>query len=206
MIPHYYEMLTARAQFQAEADIEICTERWLQSNQWLRSWGVNVAAAINIIGPVLELDVRPMPGGIFDFASDRDGVRAFVHHVYERDAATPCDLLAWTKDQPRHPLRFFGYSDALGVDQVHNPTSYFDGAGLIVHHSALDWLRSDCRGVVVLDYVAFRHRLTILDPSISNCRLLRDTVAGARDLSRKLQPLPDRVQIFVPASLLEAAA
>jgi hypothetical protein len=194
-IPHYLEMLTARLQFLGQADVNV------EADRWLRHQDVDVPAAINLVGPLIESNICSLPGSLFSFAGSRpDFFPAFVHFVHDRDAETEVDLIAWTRDRPQHVLRYFAYADCLASDQVENPTTYFAGAGLLLHESPLDWLRCDCRGAVVLDFDNFHQRLERLRPDVLHCRIVGNTVAHARDLAKRLKPLPDRVEIYVRAS------
>ena len=77
-----------------------------------------------------------------------------------------------------------------------NPASYFDGAGLMIRRTPLDWLSAGCNGCVILDYAEFAHRLRALD--IPECRLVGESVIHAREIKKALTPLPDNVRIFVP--------
>jgi hypothetical protein len=150
----------------------------------------------NVAGLIVETEIIVLPGGIFSFSEY--GVSAFVIIVHDRDAETPVDFLAWSKDKPSRIYRYFAYADALGVDQLYNPTSYSDGAGLMIRRTPLDWLSAGCAGCVILDYAEFAHRLRALD--IPQCRLVGESVIHAREIKKALTPLPDNVRIFVPAS------
>jgi hypothetical protein len=194
-IPHYLEMLTARLQFLTQADVNV------EADRWLRHQGVDVPAAINLGGPLIESNICALPGSRFSFAGSRlDFFPAFVHFAHDRDAETEADLIAWTRDRPKNVLRYFAYADCLASDQVENPTTYFAGAGLLLHESPLDWLRCGCRGAVVLDFDNFYQRLERLRPDVLQCRIVGSTVAHARYLAKRLKPLPYRVEIYVRAS------
>lgn len=199
-IPHRIEMLAAGLEFCAQARVDV------EANRWLRHQGVDVPAVVNLTGPIVQSRIVALPGGLFSFAGDRpDSFLAFVHVIHGDDAETPVDLIAWTKDRPAAMYRYFAYADCIASDQVGNPTSYFAGSGLQIHDTALDWLKRGCSGAVVLDADAFRHRLTNVKPKIKQIRLVGSTIARARELARQLSPMPDRVQIFVPASETVAA-
>jgi hypothetical protein len=194
-VPHYLEMLTARLQFLAQATVSV------EADRWLRHQGVDLPAALNLAGPIIESDICALPGALFSFAGNRpDFFPAFVHFARDRDAETEVDLIAWTRDRPQHVLRYFAYADCLASDQVENPTTYFAGAGLLLHESPLDWLRSGCRGAVVLDFDNFRRRLERLRPDVRQCRIVGSSVAHARGLAKRLKPLPGRVEIYVRTS------
>jgi hypothetical protein len=71
-----------------------------------------------------------------------------------------------------------------------------------VHRTALDWLATGCRGVVILDPKEFLVRLSALPArpggyalaaaDLTHAKLLRDTI-GSVDRVRVLVPLEDAV-------------
>jgi hypothetical protein len=194
-ISHHLEMLTARLQFLTQADVNV------EADRWLRHQGVDVAAAVKLAGPIIESNICTLPGALFSFAGNRpDFFQAFVHVVHDRDAETEVDLIAWTRDRPQRVFRYFAFADCLASDQVENPTTYFAGAGLLLYESPLNWLRCGCRGAVVFDFANFHRRLERLKPEVRHCRIVGNTVAHARDLAKRLKPLPARVEIYVRAS------
>jgi hypothetical protein len=200
-VPHQMELLAAGLQFNMQARVD------REANQWLRRQGIDIPAVTNLAGPIIESRICALPGGLFSFAGNRpDCFTAFVHVVHDRDAETPIDLIAWTRDRPATVYRYFAYADCIAADQVGNPATYFGGQGLVLHDSPLNWLQHCCAGAMVLDVANFRHRLTTVPEKIEQVRLIGTTISRARDLARKLKPLPDRVSIFVPASETTVAA
>jgi hypothetical protein len=197
-IPHWQEMVHARIQFM---DLALPT---LDGNQWLAAQPIDVLHATNIAGPIVEMEISTMPGDIFSFVETGDGFLAFVQMVFGRDAATPIDFIAWTRDKPWRVYRYFGYADALGVDQLYNPSSYFGGAGIVVRRSPVDWLFANCSGLVILDRNEFANRLRAASNVIPHCRVVGDSVAHARDLAKTLSPLPRNVELFVPSKAVAA--
>jgi hypothetical protein len=201
-IPHYGEMLVARATLFDRVEEAIATGTNLDMFRWLRSRSIDPDHVNNVAGLIVETEIAALPGGIFSFAAH--GFAAFVITAHDRDAETPVDFIAWSRDKPSRIYRYFAYADALGVDQLYNPTSYFDGAGLMIRRTPLDWLSAGCAGCVILDYTEFAHRLRALD--IPQCRLVGESVIHAREIKKALSPLPDNVRIFVPASPTVAAS
>jgi hypothetical protein len=199
MIPHYKEIFQVRLQF-----LELALPT-VDGNRWLRSQSIDIAHATNVAGPIIEMEITSMPGGIFSFCEHAYGFLAFVMMVFDRDAVTPIDFIAWTRDKPRRVYRYFGYTDALGVDQLYNPATYYDDSGLMIHRCPLDWLFAKCVGSVVLDPIEFRERLSASRHEIPQCRIVGENVTHARELARQFNPLPDNVRIFVPASQMVAA-
>jgi hypothetical protein len=195
-VAHYQELCIARQTFLGRVQRAIETGSNLDTFRWLRSRSIDPDHVNNVAGLTIETEIKALPGGIFSFSEY--GFPAFVITAHDRDAETPVDFLAWTRDKPSRVYRYFGYADALGVDQLYNPTSYFEGDGLMIRRTPMDWLSAGCTGCVILDYNEFAHRLRALD--IPQCRLVGESVIHARQISNALTPLPDNVRIFVPAS------
>jgi hypothetical protein len=201
-IPHYEEMFIARLMFYDRVEQAILTGSNLDTFRWLRARSIDPDDVNNVAGPTIETEITALPGGIFSFSEY--GFSAFVLEVRDQDAETPVDFIAWKRDKPRRVYRYFGYADTFGVDQLYNPTSYFDGDGLMIRRTPMDWLSAGCVGCVILDYAEFAHRLRALD--IPQCRLVGESVIHAREIRKALTPLPDNVRIFVPASPTVAAS
>jgi hypothetical protein len=193
-IPHYEEMFGAARTFDHLVEGAIASGSNLDTFQWLRSLSIDPDHVTNFAGLYVETEITALPGGIFSFA--KAGFTAFVMLVCDSDAVTPIDLIAFTRDKPRRAYRFFGYADALGVDQLYNPASYFADSGLMIRHTPLDWLIAGCNGCVILDHSEFAHRLRTLN--IPQCRLVAENVIRAREIAQALSPLPDHVRIFIP--------
>src|ERR1700730_14540404 len=175
------------------------SEPQLELAHWLQSRGVDVPHALNMVGPITEHDGVVFPRVMFDFARrGADAVRAIVHVVLGEDAETPIDLVAWTRERPDRMLRCLGLAQAIGIDQLFNPTSYFAGRVLRMHRSALSWLIAGCDGVVPLDCAGMRSHLDSLPLEFGDCRLAAESLAHGRVLRRALAPLPARVRILVP--------
>jgi hypothetical protein len=197
-------MLIARLTFCDRVQQAAETGTNLDTFRWLRSRSIDPDHVNNVAGLIVETEIAALPPGLFSFCENRDGFLAFAMMVHDRDAERPVDFVAWTRDKPRRVYRYFGYADALGIDQLYNPTSYFDGDGLMIRRTPIDWLSAGCAGCVILDYDEFAHRLRALD--IPQCRLVGESVIHAREISKALTPLPDNVRIFVPASPTVAAS
>ena len=197
-VPHYYEMLGVRLQY---LDLALPNN---DANRWLRERSIDIKHAVNVAGPVIEMEIIAMPGGIFSFCEDREGFMAFVMMVFDRDAVSVIDFIAWTRDKPGRVFRYFGYADTLAVDQLYNPATYFADGGLMLHRSPFDWLVAGCTGAVVLDTSEFRERLCAARQEIPQCRIVGDCIGRARELRKALSPIPSHVNIFVPASTVAA--
>jgi hypothetical protein len=167
---------------------------------WLRCQGVNGPVVLNVAGPMVEHDIIILKKGVFDFARPgaTDVVRAIVHVALGNDAETPKDLVAWTRDRPDRIFCCLGGVQAIGVDQLFNPASYFAGRPLRIHNSALAWLAADCDGIVPVDFRSIRDYLDCISVELDCCRLAAASVAHGRALRDALAPLPARVRILVP--------
>jgi len=75
------------------------------------------------------------------------GEPAIIQPVIEHDEIV--DLLAWSPKQPDRMATRLDYAAVLNLDAV----SYADWhkTPLVVHATALDWLRASCNGAVVID-------------------------------------------------------
>lgn len=185
----------------AALDFNLISQPDLDTARWLRAQGVNVAQALNIAGPFVEHGIAVFDRRAFAFAMPDDplAIQAIVHVVRGDDAETPVDLIAWTRDRPELTLRCLGTGVALGVDQICNPSCYFFGAPLQIHRSPLGWLRSGCRGIVVLDDDGVLDRLGRLPARREPYRLLAEDLDHARELRRFLAPLRPTIRLFVPS-------
>jgi hypothetical protein len=181
-------------------EFNLRSEPQLELARWLESKGVDVPHALNLAGPIVEHDIVVFPGAMFDFAAagSADSVRAIVHLAVGEDAETPIDLVAWTRERPDRILRCLGVAQAIGIDQLFNPASYFAGRPLRVYRSALAWLAAGCDGVVPLDCGAIRNQLDFLLLELDDCRLAAESLTHGRALRDALGPLPARVRILVP--------
>jgi hypothetical protein len=181
-------------------EFNLRSESQIELARWLESEGVDVPRVLDLAGPIVEHDIVVFPDEMFDFAapSSSDSVRAVVHVAVGEDAETPIDLVAWTREQPNQIFRCLGVAQAIGIDQLFNPASYFAGRPLRVHRSALAWLAAGCDGVVPLDCEAIRNHLDFLPLELDGCRLAAESLTHGRALRDALAPLPARVRILVP--------
>jgi hypothetical protein len=192
------------ADLAVELALEFCDRSFptdLGLSRWLRGQGVDVTRVLNVAGPIAEHDVI-IRGHRFDFATEDEGdaVRAIVHIANADEDETPVDLIAWMRDQPRRVFQCLGAVEALGVDQIGNAASWFLGKPLAVHRTPLDWLRAGCTGIVIFDATRVRARLECLPARSGGYRLAAVSLEHGRALRKILSPIPDTVQILVPAS------
>lgn len=181
-------------------EFNLRSEPQLELARWLGSEGVDVPHALKLVGPIVEHDIIVFPGAMFDITTSGsvDSVRAVVHVAVGEDAETPIDLVAWTRKQPDRIFRCLGVAQAIGINQLFNPASYFAGRPLRVYRSALAWLAAGCDGVVPLDCTAIRNHLDFLPLELDDCRLAAESLTHGRALRVALAPLPARVRILVP--------
>jgi hypothetical protein len=142
----------------------------------------------------------------FQFANhDEPGsVPAVCHVVTGADAETPIGVCAWCLDQPADVYRYPADIRALGLDQLDNPASYFDGLPpaprkpLQVHRTPLGWLAAGCHGIVPLDLDALWRTLYELPECAGGYSLAAEDLDHAEALENALDPLPEHVHILVP--------
>ena len=112
--------------------------------RWLLDQGVPFDTLYMAKGAWVRFD----SSGTFDF--DPDGEPAGIFACEDRGETI--DLAAWSaRDNKLATWRHTAF--ALGdVDECFNPATWFDGEGLHVHASPLDWLRARAAGIVILNF------------------------------------------------------
>jgi hypothetical protein len=128
-------------------------------------------------GGFFLLPCRFDDAGFFDFAEDGD--TAAVFEVLDEDAAATIDLCAFSVADPTRFGTAMGSAAVLGETNVTNPASWAFGNVLPIHQRPLDWLRSGCRGVVILDHrrapvIMSKALGPILATDEDHARVLRD--------------------------------
>jgi len=122
------------------------------------AWGVSPTSQIKA-GLYGVASIRIDKAGHFDFAND--GRLAFLLPVYDDPASVDgdyshhymrgmIDIVGWMPDDPAKFWLHTGVAWALGSDQA-RIASWGNSGPLRVHRSPVDWLRSGCRGTVVID-------------------------------------------------------
>lgn len=139
-------------------------------------------------------------GGYFDF--DPNGELCLVLEVLDEDAATTIDLCALSVSDPTRFGTINGSAPVLGMTNVTNPASWAFGNLLPIHRNPLEWLRSGCCGVVILDYRGSREALG---------KALGPLLAADEDHARQLDellcnPIVDPRNIVFKASARKVAA
>jgi hypothetical protein len=121
-----------------------------------------------------------------------------VHIARGADASSTVDLIAWSRKQPGRVFQCLGVVEALGVDQIANPATWFAWQSLPVYRRPIDWLRGDCKGIVIFDAKKIRTRLEQLPTRRESYALLAESLDHGRALRRILTPVPKTVRIMVP--------
>lgn len=139
-----------------------------------------------------EAWVRFFPAGRFDLAEPADdgtvtALLVLVRDLYE-DAL---DVAAFVLDRPAAIYTLEGRAAFLGEHLVGNVASTF-GRPLQVHRDAIEWLRADGAGVVVVDTAKAWRRLVDADVPIA-----AQDQAHARRLGRELTPPRRAVRVLV---------
>jgi hypothetical protein len=104
--------------------------------------------ALDRIDPPRLDRVEPLDGRHFEFARYGHGDDDYVAmtFVVRDEIGDPVDVAAWTPSRPI--LLWLGRGALLGGEYALAPRL---SEGLLVHETPLEWLRAECRGVVVLD-------------------------------------------------------
>jgi hypothetical protein len=166
---------------------------------WFRGEGVDVAHVFNFLGPISELDITAKRHRFkFAHSNATNRIKAVVHVATDDNAETPIDLVAWTRERPERVFQSLGAVEALGVDQIGNPASYFLSKPLLVHRHPLNWLRAGCDGIVIFDARCVCARLECLPPRLEGYDLATGSIEHGRELQRILSPLPNGLRILVP--------
>lgn len=180
------ELLRARAQLYATAAWTSTESDYVAANNIVPE-AVNAHAGLLAILPCC-FDGR----GYFSFDGERLHMAAVIE-AYDEDAETPADLVAWPIDKPAAFATAVGFG-ALGIDQVTNPATYAFGGKLLIHRTPLNWLKSGCKGVVVLHH---EHAGCWLREALGN--ILAEDEEHARQLASWINPKPfDRKRILYP--------
>jgi hypothetical protein len=154
--------------------------------RWLLDQGVSVgtleAAPCSMAATKVRFEGR-------FFIPDPDGENGLIFRATDRDEVI--DLVGWS---PRTDQlgSFLGLAFCLGdQDQLHNSASWFAGGGLNIYRSPLQWLRTNRRGIVIVDprqtYGMLRHVP----------RLLVDNIAHGEQVKRWMQRPKLTTQILV---------
>jgi hypothetical protein len=171
-------------------------------SRWLQARGVNLNIAVELAAPLCEFPIIRFPfSREFQFAEcDEPGaVPAIVHAAAAEDGGIiPAGLVAWLRDQPNDVYWLPGGIAALGLDQLHNPASYYGGQPLQVHRTPRQWLAGGCSGIVPLDFDALWRSLFDLPDCHHSYALAAENVAHGRALRAALDPLPPYVRLVVP--------
>jgi hypothetical protein len=158
-------------QVPAPSPVELC---------WLRSQGVSRVAIVS-----------PWPVGATNVTFhgrtcelDAGGERVLTFLV--EDCGELIDIAAWQL--------------AIGQAAIFNPATYFAGNALLIHETALQWLRANREGIVIV-------RPDMSHAYLANCqRFACSDAAHARQIVRWLHPPKPTVAILVEVPAERAAA
>jgi hypothetical protein len=154
---------------------------------------LTVYAFIGILGVTRA---RFFPDRRFEFYDD--GIPVAVCEVLGDDAETVIDLVAWPVAFPDKFASALGMASGLGTDQAKNPATFFAGQPLLIHRTPLQWIKSGCRGAVILNRLTAPIWLgAALGP------IAGEDLEHARELARLLHPHVSPRRIMAP--LPEAA-
>jgi hypothetical protein len=107
---------------------------------------LTVYAFIGILGVTRA---RFFPDRRFEFFDN--GIPVAVCEVLGDDAETVIDLVAWPVARPDKFATALGVASGLGTDQAKNPSTFFASQPLLIHRTPLGWIKSCCRGAMILN-------------------------------------------------------
>lgn len=184
MIEHV--LLDARCELHERADA-----RLVETLAFARAQGIDLRLVGCHVGGVVVTSISLYPGARFDFSVVDDN-EALVFEAFGADDETVMDLVAIPLANKASVTTMFGRCALLGLCAALNPATYFMGGSLAVHETALEWLRSACRGAAIVE-------------AGQAARILRDLqgpIAAANILhGRRLKSLIDTIptpSILVP--------
>jgi len=161
------------------------------------SLGIDHATIEAACGVVVVAPVQYFPDRSFDFIEDGEtgGVLSAIIEVFDADARTIIDLVAWPLGRSDKFARALGRGDGLAIWQVLDPGSYAYSAekALRVHRTPESWLRARCQGVVILNALTAPRWLSAA-PGL----LLTEDLDHGREIGRLLHPLFDPSRILAP--------
>ncbi|MGC1861552.1 MAG: hypothetical protein WA733_10615 [Methylocystis sp.] len=168
-----------------------------EGNAYRASLGIDHATIEAECGVVVIAPVRYFPGRSFDLIEDVDtgGVLSAIIEVFDADARTIIDLVAWPLNRPDKFARALGRGDGLAIWRVLDPGTYAYSSekALRVHRTPDSWLRAGCQGVVILNTMSAPRWL-----SASPGHLLAENIEHGREIGRLLHPLFDPRRILAP--------
>jgi hypothetical protein len=110
--------------------------------------------------------------GRFDIVEG--GQLAAILAAYWRLDSWPIDLVAVRLDTPQRAYRYLGAADALGEPEIDRarfhscPLLKAEPGQIVVHASALDWLRGGCEGCAILDHKYTSRILSDIDEVVAS--------------------------------------
>ena len=125
-----------------------------------------------LLGAVVGvLPIQPQ-GARFDVV---EGWRlAAILAAYDWPEDLPVDLVALRLDEPQKAYRLLGLAHALGQSEIDYarscslPTLNSEPGQVVVHATALDWLRAGCDGCTILDHKGTPRIMNNIDEVIAS--------------------------------------
>ena len=147
------------------------------------------------LGTLLGVLPIQSQGSLFDVVEG--GRLSVILAAYSWPGNWPIDLVAFRMDKPSEAYRLLGVADALGDVSIararYESCSQLKSraATLIVHASALDWLRSGCEGCVILN----SKRVPSILADIDQCSTPSHHVPSLGKLLRQRSPHLPRIMV-----------
>jgi hypothetical protein len=182
MIARRLTLIDARVDLYARADWSPAWQQYVTTN------AIDIIHAYKFCGIIAVTRVEFLGRGRFEFSGD--GELAAVVECLDYDAETPIDLCAWSVAEPSRFATLLGSADALGIDQVENPATFFLGQHLQLRRTPLKWLQAGCTGAVILRPETAPRWL-----GAAPGRIAGEDLAHARQIARLVYPivLPEKI-------------
>lgn len=166
-----------------------------EGNAYRRGLGCDWQTLENEAGCLVVTGVRYHDDRTFDLFDEDEtgGVLSAIVEVHGADVVTVEDLCAWPLHRQDKFATALDRADALGAWQVQNPATYSAGQALRIHRTPESWLRSHCRGVVILSPATAPYWLASAPGPIAT-----EDVSHAREVARLLHPYFDTSKIIAP--------
>jgi hypothetical protein len=167
-----------------------------EGNAYRASLGIDHATIEAACGVVVVAPVQYFRDRSFDLIEDGEaGFLSAIIEVFDADARTIIDLVAWPLNRPDKFATALRRGDGLGIWQVLDAGSYAYSPerALRVHRTPESWLRARCQGVVILNTPSAPRWLAAAPGP-----LLAEDLDHGREIGRLLHPLFDPRRILAP--------
>jgi hypothetical protein len=164
-----------------------------KSLRWLLSQGVLFDTLYALRSAWVKFD-----GNTFDFDPECSEDPILIFGCEDRGEVI--DLAVWSARENRLATWRSTAFCVGDVDQCFNPATWFNGDGLCIHRSPLDWLRADRKGIVILKpklcWAHLRHVPRVICADVQHGDLVK----------RWIKPPQSQTEIFIETNIVEGIA